>query len=626
VIRAPGIPCAAPGSGRVQAAAVPAEEGEAVDVGRRRRQQAGAHRVGAVLALAALAALAGGCAQLGLAAGPEPALVERVPEDAPPELDFLVGRELELDGEAEQALRLYARAIAKDPDSVYLLRHAAELSAREGRLTDALVYAERALELEPDDEGVRLFLGTLYRFRRDTDAARRVLTTGPGEPINRDAAVLLYGILSDAKRLGEAKDVAAWLVDEEPEGLRGYLALADAFEKMGDPAAAEATLRRGLGVREGDLALYGALARARRARGDRVGEIEIYDEVLARQPDHHPSLLARAEAELALGRSDAAVATLERVIELHPDDLRSLLRLAFLRYERDEFAPAARLFEQALETQPEQHEVAYFLGVVRRRLGDEEGALRAFERIPPDHERYADARTQIAGVHERRDEFEAAIAEVERARAIEPGRPLDLYLASLRAKSGDAEGAIAFLESLLEESPDDAEVLYNIGVIHGEASNVDEAIRYMKIVLGIDPDHAGALNYVGYTWAEQGTNLDQAEQMISRALELRPEDGYITDSLGWVYYMRARPLIEAGQIEKGRFWADRAIAELRRAAELTGGDPVIAEHLGDAYLLVGEKEQALQMYEEALRQGPRGEAQPDLRDKVLRLRQELGRR
>ncbi|MDX1650287.1 MAG: hypothetical protein R3263_10575, partial [Myxococcota bacterium] len=111
-----------------------------------------ARRAAARVALAALALAAGGCAQLGPllpGAGEPPSLAEQVPPDAPPELDFLAGRELELDGRPEEALRLYARAIAKDPGSIFLLRHAAELSARQGRLTDALVYAERALELDP---------------------------------------------------------------------------------------------------------------------------------------------------------------------------------------------------------------------------------------------------------------------------------------------------------------------------------------------------------------------------------------------------------------------------------------------------------------------------------------------
>jgi tetratricopeptide (TPR) repeat protein len=148
----------------------------------------------------------------------------------------------------------------------------------------------------------------------------------------------------------------------------------------------------------------------------------------------------------------------------------------------------------------------------------------------------------------------------------------------------------------------------------------------MRIVLGLNPDHASALNYVGYTFAERGENLDEAEAMISRALELRPDDGYITDSLGWVYYMRARPLLEQGNVKEARLWLDKAVDELEKAAELTGGDPVISEHLGDAHLALGEKLRALEYYEEAERLEPRPEEQPELQQKLGQLRRELGRK
>jgi tetratricopeptide (TPR) repeat protein len=545
---------------------------------------------------------------------------------ASPELDFLIGRDLEAEGRLEEALEAYTRALSKDPESVYLLKRVAELSARQNRLSDAVVYAERALEFEPDNQGVRLFLGTLYRFRKDVASAERVLRDGSGQLVNDDAALLLYGIYADNRRLGDARAIAEWMIDAHPEELRGYFALADAHEKLGDPAASEATLRTGLERHPGELALYAALARSRRARGDRVGEIAVYREVLEIHPQHRATLQALAEAQLALERTDEAIETLAVLESLYPRDLRARLRLAFVEFERGNFAAAADRFEFALQRNPEEYEVVYFLGVVRRRLGEEEAAIAAFDRIPTSHDRYAEARTQIAGIYEHRGDFERAIAEVEGAREARESRPLDLYLASLRAKAGDLDGALAFLQRLLDESPDDAEILYNIGVIHGEAKQIDEAIHYMQIVLGMNPDHAGALNYVGYTWAEQGTNLDQAEAMISRALELRPDDGYITDSLGWVYVMRARPLLQRGEIEAGRIFLNRAVDELQRAAELTGGDPVISEHLGDAYLLLEQKERALSMYEEALQLAPRFDEQPQLREKYERLREELGAR
>jgi len=208
-----------------------------------------------------------------------------------------------------------------------------------------------------------------------------------------------------------------------------------------------------------------------------------------------------------------------------------------------------------------------------------------------------------------------------------PSRALDLYVASLRAKSGDFDGAVAFLQELLEASPDDEDLVYNLGVVHGEAGHTEESLRSMRDVLARNPDHPGALNYVGYTLAEQGQDLDEAERMITRALEQRPDDGYITDSLGWVFYMRAKPLLESGdgeQAQRGRALLERAIRELERAAQLTGGDPVISEHLGDAYRMLRDGPRALQFYEEALRLDPRAGEQSELREKLEQLRRELG--
>jgi tetratricopeptide (TPR) repeat protein len=108
----------------------------------------------------------------------------------------------------------------------------------------------------------------------------------------------------------------------------------------------------------------------------------------------------------------------------------------------------------------------------------------------------------------------------------------------------------------------------------------------MRQVLKIDPDNVDALNYIGYTYAEQGVRLDEALFLIQKALKLKPNSGYIIDSLGWVYFQK-------GQYEK-------AVATLLKAATLTGKDPTIQEHLGDAYHKLKEYKKALQYYKKAL--------------------------
>ncbi len=560
----------------------------------------------------------------GNGAGSE--VVER--PGAPPEYDYLVARQLELEGSLEESLAAYLRALQKDPESALLHRKVAELLARAGQPDEAVGFAERALELEPGDVDVRIFLGTLHRIRRDAASAERVLLEPDGTPLDADAALLLYGLYADSGRQDDALRIARWMVRSAPTNLRSYFALSRALERMERHGEAEQALRQALRQQPENLAVYSALARARRQRGDRDGEIAIYREVLAFEPHHHSTLAAMADAYIALERWDDARSVLEELERRYPEDLRSIVRLGYLDLEQKDYDAASARFEQALAENPEQHEVHYLLGMVQRRAGKIDEAQASFAQVPPEHERWSDARLQVAALKESSGDARGALAEAEAVRARVPSRPLDLYVASLRAKSGDFDGAVEFLTELLEASPGDEELLYNLGVVYGEAGHSEDSLRYMDDVLARNPDHPGALNYVGYTLAEQGRDLEEAERMITRALEQRPDDGYITDSLGWVYYMRAKPLLESGdpeQAQRGRALLERGIRELERAAELTGGDPVISEHLGDAYRMLDDKKRALRFYEEALGLQPRDGEQPDLREKLEELRRELER-
>jgi tetratricopeptide (TPR) repeat protein len=560
-------------------------------------------------------------------AGPEPAAdppagVE-IRSDSPPEYDLLVAQQLTLEGRGSEAVEAYLRAVAKDEQSAYLHRKAAVALAQHNRLEEALAHAHRAVELDPEDDTSRILLGQLYRIRRQTAEAEEALRDDDGEPVNPDAAFLLYQIYMDGGRFEAALGVAGWLVEHEPDGLRGRVAEANAYQRMDRSDDAERALRQALEQEPGNLRIYGALARMLRERGDYEAEVALYDEVIRLYPHHHSTLVALGEAQLALEDVDGSIATFESIEQRYPHDLQSAVRLGYLLFEARRFEEAERRFERVLAANPEEHEVAFFLGVVRRRRGRGDEAIRAFESIPEKHRYFPEARAQIASVLERRGDYEQALAEIERANAVRPTRDLDLYAATLRAKMGDLDGAVASVESMLSEEPENDDLLFNLGVVYGEARDTDEALRYMHQALEKNPDNASALNYIGYTWAEKGIRLDQAEDMINRAIELRPEDGYIVDSLGWVYYMRARPLVDSGRSQEARRLLERALEELERAHELTGGDPVISEHLGDTYLLLDEKQRALERFEEAIRLEPREGEQPGLLEKYETLQREL---
>jgi tetratricopeptide (TPR) repeat protein len=229
----------------------------------------------------------------------------------------------------------------------------------------------------------------------------------------------------------------------------------------------------------------------------------------------------------------------------------------------------------------------------------------------------------VASILEAEGDVVGARVEVERAQAKQNSRQLAYYHASLVAKGGDVAGGIAELEAMRTGGAEDAETLYNIGIVRGEARDPEGAIAAMQQVLALEPQHAGALNFIGYSLAERGERLDEAQALIERALAQRPDDGFVTDSLGWVMYQRSRAALSAGDAAAAGRWLEAARAKLEEAHALTGGDPVISEHLGDVYLALGQKRIALEKYEQAVAQTPRAGEQPDLGAKLERLRREL---
>jgi len=129
-------------------------------------------------------------------------------------------------------------------------------------------------------------------------------------------------------------------------------------------------------------------------------------------------------------------------------------------------------------------------------------------------------------------------------------------------------------------------LLYRLGIVLDKLKQNEECIEQMEIVIKINPKHADALNYIGYTYADKGIHLDRALELIEKAIQYKPNSGYIIDSLGWVYF------------RKGQY--DKALKELEKAIELVPGDPTINEHLGDVYFKRKDYKKALEIYKKAL--------------------------
>ena len=145
-------------------------------------------------------------------------------------------------------------------------------------------------------------------------------------------------------------------------------------------------------------------------------------------------------------------------------------------------------------------------------------------------------------------------------------------------------------------------MFFGRGIVLERTKQWPKAEADMKKALDLSPEQPHVLNYLGYSWIDQGLHLEDGMKMLQRATELRPDDGAITDSVGWAFY-------RLGQYDKAVEW-------LERAAEQKGDDATIIEHLGDAYWHVGRKREARFQWERALNQKPDKDRLPVIKDKL----------
>jgi tetratricopeptide (TPR) repeat protein len=293
---------------------------------------------------------------------------------------------------------------------------------------------------------------------------------------------------------------------------------------------------------------------------------------------------------------DEAVEVFGAAERLGGNDPGIRFRLGVLLLQADRPGDAEEVFRAMTRTHQGDSQAHYLLGVALLSQEKYEEALAAFSEIPEGAQEYSDSLVRRAIALESLERGAEARALLNDWLAEHPDdEEVTLALAGLLEGDGDYRSAAALLDEHLErQSTENARVLFTLGVLYDKLKDWRKSAEYMKRSLELEPDDPHALNYLGYTYAEHGVYLDEAERLIERALELKPGDGFITDSLGWVYF------------KQGRY--AEAVETLRKAVGRAPEDPVIWEHLGDALRALEDREKAREAYEKALKLSPEADS------------------
>jgi len=491
-------------------------------------------------------------------------------------------------GDPEKARTYLESAIQKDPDSVYLHQKMALLLKELREYPEALAYAQKAVDLDPSDAMSITLAGDLYALTGNDDLAienyRKILDM---EPENQRIRLLLTTILVRERKLQEALDHLDMLIGQNPELVVAHYYRGRINLEMNRYHEAEKALGEALRLNEGlEPALFD-MATLYQMTDREEDAVNTYERLVQIYPDNIPARERLVVLYIKLGLKEKSEDQVKE-IQKHSkpgEPERQALGLIYLRQGKIDDSIAE--LELIVNAWPDDDKSRYYLATAYEEKEDFKSALEHFREIPYASKYFVNARIHIAHLLTIEEDFDEAIEVIRDAMSLGSDRmELYLMLASVYEAKEAYDEAIAAIQEGLKSDDRNIDLLFRLGVLLDKKGAKEACIEQMQKIIEINPNHADALNYIGYTYAEQGIKLDEAKALIEKALEIRPGSGYIIDSLGWIYY------------KTGAY--DKAIHHLEKAAQLTPDDPTIHEHLGDAYLKTENYEKALHYYMKAL--------------------------
>ena len=503
--------------------------------------------------------------------------------------------------DAQAAAAYYRAALRLDPNNVELRDRAFLSLLVGGDVEESVRFAERIARNDKGDRVARLVLGVHAVKQKHYSAARRELAQSVRGPITDLAATLLmawsqYGA-------GDAKGAIATI--DKLTGPDWYEIFKDLHAGMiedlaGDKVEAGKRLEHAYKLDSSALRVvqaYGSWLSRNRTAQEAQTVFEAFDKVL---PDH--PLITEAMGKLKAGEK------LPPLVNSAPAGAAEALYGLGASLGRRGGEDLGLVYLQLSLYLAPSHPLALLsLADLYESLKKPELAIKVYERVPANSALHRNAAIQMAAnldTLNRVDEAEKKLSDLIKERP----KDLEAIMALGNVQRGHkkfAECADTYgkgVATLAHPEKNNWVIYYFRGICYERSHQWPKAEADLKKALELFPDQPHVLNYLGYSWIDQGINLDEGMAMIKKAVQQRPDDGYIVDSLGWAYF------------RLGNY--DEAVKQLERAIELKPEDPTINDHLGDAYWRVGRTLEARFQWAHARDLKPDPEDLPKIEEKL----------
>lgn len=509
---------------------------------------------------------------------------------------YIKANDASLRGDAGTAAFLFKYVHKLKPEDVYLKKKYAIELIRVGKLEESKTLLDEVFTAEEfSDETTGLILGGVYTAM---DQAKEALSTYEKvvkfNPKSEEACVFLGKAYAVDEQFKKAMKLLNSCEKKMPENgifsyYKGKINLSREKRKSAmsnfrnslkrDPSFYQAAVALGL--------LYEEKEKFKRAK-------KTYEDFLKVNPMSYAVLTRIVQLKFATEDYESIIDYAEKLSSLDSNDLNLKVRLGILYTDKKRYEDAKGIFKEVLVAMPDSDKVLYYLGSLFVQTDDYENALGYFNKIADDSTLFHDSHMQMAQIlsamaldnSSEIPRFEKFVSE-KSVKYESLSVELKILLASFFEEKKDYRKAIRLVQEVRGKENYTENHDYYLASLHEKVRDFNEAKVVIMELLEKNPDNAHALNFLGYSLLEQNTELDKALVYIKRAVALKPNDGFIRDSLGWYYY-------KTGDLKN-------ALIHIKKAWESVKTDVVITKHLAIIYQELQRYEEAKKFYKEALK-------------------------
>lgn len=462
----------------------------------------------------------GCCVGLSLAADTRP--VAASSDD--PQYHYLRGLLEERAGNTSKALDAYQHVVAQDPQALEAFRDIGALQLRLGHFDEALRAGEKVRDLAPKDPAAYIFLGNVHVAQGEFAKAAE----------SYEAALKL-----DPQNQNALENLGNYYLIVDPEKAIPYYQ----HDLELNPDA-------------GDIVMQMGLAEQKLGHTDKA--LAAFGRASAIDPHQSSPYLAEAEIFEQKLSTAAAIAAYEKAQSIQPKNPLVCMRLGHAYFNAGQWGKAEAQFEAARTISPQDASVYYWIARVAEERKDwakaSDAAQQAFQ-YSQDPQFLPLAAYYMTLNHD----VMKAVTWLERARKVDPTNANTLlFLGMNNLELGRVKEAHDALQQGATLYPKDAQMHFQLGVTEDRLGHADAAEAEFKTVLALDPKNAGAMNYLGYSWAEKGVHLDEAEKLLREAVHLEPDNAAFLDSLGWLCFKKNNLSEAQALLEKAAGFDDDA--------------------------------------------------------------------